>query len=960
MAIFAHNFFHYFMTSQKFLKVFLIFLGLSSFISKVNGQQVYAPFIFSQIPQDFQLYARNDKNLAIIPIEGTIQTKGWKSVSISVYRENQLYGYQKVNVQVKTSDDSFSANATIKAEKAEYSIFIYGLRSDKDSTLITKRTNLVAGDFYVIYGDSNGNTQGVVTYYPSNKYIRTFGRYNHDSQNGYLPKDTTWSQNENYFLPRVGAWGTMLQELIANKYEIPVAIITGGGPGMNIDLLIDRDGTGLNPGGVYNTFGYRIKKSGLINNIKGFFVWQGVYELFSKPDPIEYDAKVKKLMGYFKQDFPNVGQYIDFQSALVKFNLNGVAGASIRESQRNLASIFPKVTPYAVEGLPGYDGVHYTLAGYASCANEMLAIIEPLFYNQPLEANNLSPNLLKAFYIDETHQRIKMVFQENQQIVAGKDTTVKINGRNTDLSLKKWFFQDGNFSKNIDIQEISTNSNAMILYNPNGYKAKKLSYLPPFHNDYSEDFQVFVGPYIKNISGKRTLSFNAVKIQEPIAKPNKLSATSTVSQIKLTWNNSQIPLNAKLIIERKLEKENSYKILKSFRSNISEFIDVDLPNSTAYNYQIKVVADSSESDYAQVSSKTLEGLGKPKLSASIIYNNKVQVSSSTVLGAESYLLYRRLKNSSSGASLLNFNSNVKSLIDSNLAPNQTYVYKIITARSPNELTSDSIEVTTPALLLKPELTTTILYYNSLKLSWKPVLGAISYQLERKLTNENYKKIATFDSKVTEILDNNLKENTIYAYRLKAFGDKTESMESEIIGQTSAILPTPEISQDLITSESVRLKWKAIATANKYILERQAVGEITYQKIFETMNLLEFTDTKLKDNSAYNYRLKAFSSNSESNFANINLKTLVILAVLSEENNLFKLFPNPTRERLTISFIEPITGNVSFIDLTGKLVFEQSVLKQKTVEINVSAFKKGIYLVLVKTNQELYTQKVIIE
>jgi hypothetical protein len=186
------------------------------------------------------------------------------------------------------------------------------------------------------------------------------------------------------------------------------------------------------------------------------------------------------------------------------------------------------------------------------------------------------------------------------------------------------------------------------------------------------------------------------------------------------------------------------------------------------------------------------------------------------------------------------------------------------------------------------------------------------------------------------------------------------MESEIIGQTSAILPTPEISQDLITNESVRLKWKAIATANKYILERQAVGEITYQKIFETMNLLEFTDTKLKDNSAYNYRLKAFSSNSESNFANINLKTLVILAVLSEENNLFKLFPNPTRERLTISFIEPITGNVSFIDLTGKLVFEQSVLKQKTVEINVSAFKKGIYLVLVKTNQELYTQKVIIE
>lgn len=948
------------MTLQKYLKLSLFFLGLFSFSSKISAQQVYSPFVFSQIPQDYQLYARNHKNLAIIPIEGKILEKGWKAVSISVYRENKIFGYQKVNVQAKNPEDSFSANLTIKAEKAEYSIFIYALKNDKDSVLITKRTNIVAGDFYVIYGDSNGNTQNVVDYYPTNKFIRTFGRYNHDMQNTYSPKDTTWSQNENYYLPRVGAWGTMLQEIIANKYNIPVCIITGGGPGMNIDFLLDRNGTGVNPGGVYNTFGYRIKKSGLINNIKGFFIWHGVYELFSKPNPTEYDEKVKKLMGYFKQDFPNVEQYIHFQSPLVRFNLNGAAGASIRESQRNLASIFPKVTPYAVEGLAGYDGVHYTLEGYTNCANEMLAIIEPLFYDKTQDANLLSPNILKAFYVDETHQRIKMVFQENQQIVAGQDTTVKINGQNTNLSLKKWFFQDGDFSKNIDIQEISTNTNAMILYNPKGYQAKKLSYLPPFHSDYAEDFQVFVGPYIKNILGKRALSFSAIKIQEPIAKPNKLSATSTVSQIKLTWNNPQFPLNGQLIVERKLEKETSYKVIKTFKSNSSEFIDVDLPNSTAYNYQIKVIADSSESEYAQVSSKTLEGLGKPKLSASIIYNNKIQVSSSTVLGAESYILYRRVKNSSSSASLLNFNSNVKSLIDSNLAPNQTYVYKIITTRSPNELTSDSIEVTTPALLSKPELTFTILYFNSLKISWKPVLGAISYQLERKLTNENYTKIATFDSKVTEILDNNLKENTIYSYRLKAFGDKTESLASEIIGQTSAILPTPEISQDLITNESVRLKWKAIATANKYILERQAVGETTYQKIFETANLLEFTDTKLKDNSVYNYRLKAFSSNSESNFANINLKTLVILAVLSEENNLFKVFPNPTNEKLTISFIEPMTGNVSFIDLTGKLVFEQNLLKQKSVEINVSALKKGIYLVLVKTNQELYSQKVIIE
>ena len=145
-----------------------------------------------------------------------------------------------------------------------------------------------------------------------------------------------------------------------------------------------------------------------------------------------------------------------------------------------------------------------------------------------------------------------------------------------------------------------------------------------------------------------------------------------------------------------------------------------------------------------------------------------------------------------------------------------------------------------------------------------------------------------------------------------------------------------------------------------MLERQVVGETTFQKIFETSNLLEFIDTKLKDNSTYNYRLKAFSSNSESDFTKIELKTLVILSNLSEENYLFKLYPNPTNEKLTILFTQPASGNISFIDLSGKSIFEQNLTKQKSVEINVSSFKKGIYLVLVKTNQELYSQKVIIE
>ncbi len=949
------------MTVQKFFKIFFLLIGLILTFTQINAQQVYPPFVFSQIPQDFQLYARNDNSIGTIPISGSIQDKGWKTVSIIVYREAKLFGYQKVKVQVNSQEDSFSADAKIIAENAEYSIFVYASKNDKDSVLVTSRKNIVAGDFYVIYGDSNGNTQNVVDYYSTNKYIRTFGRYNQDAQKDYLPRDTAWSVNENYFNPKVGAWGTMLQELITNKYGIPVCIITGGGPGMFLDLLMDREGTGLNPGGVYNSFGYRIKKSGLINNIKGFFFWHGVYELFSKPNPAEYDAKLKKLMGFFMKDFPNVQQFVVFQSGLVRFGLNGNSGALIRESQRSLAHLFPKVIPYAVEGLDGYDGVHYTKQGYGNLANEMLNLIEPIFYKKIPNANLLSPNIQKLFYTDESHKMIKMVFQENQQIILGKDTTVRKNGQNLNLTLRNNFFQGENFSKPIDIQSISTLNNTVTILNNIPYTSKTLSYLPPFHTDYADDFQIFVGPYIKNIAHSRALAFNAIKIQEPLAKPQNFSATSTVSQIKLTWNYPFSSKNAQLVVERKSEKEDSYQKIKTFKTDISELTDLALQSSTTYNYQLKVISDSSESVYAQISSKTLEGLAKPKLTSTILYNNKVQVFWETVIGADKYQISRRLKNSNQYSELLNLNNNtIKTLIDSTLQPNQNYVYKIITTRNSNEATSDSIEVSMPALLIKPELSSMILYFNSLKISWKSVSGAISYKLERREANEGYKSLVTLDSKTTEWIDKDLKENTIYFYRLRAFGDRTESLDSEISSQTPALLQTPEISQDVATYQSIKLKWKSVPSANKYVLERQASGETTFQKIFESDNLLEFTDTKLKDNSNYLYRLKALGAVSESNYARIESKTLVILSNLLEENNLFNLYPNPTNEKLTIMFIEPISGNLSFVDLTGRTIFEQNLTKQKSIELNVSKFKRGIYIVVVKTNQEIYSQKVIID
>lgn len=936
-------------------KTFLISLCL---LSNFAFSQFIENITFTELPQDFQLFPRDDNKNAIVPIKGTVLNR-WKTISVLVFREGKIYAFQKT--KINTSANNFTLNPIIRAEKAEYSIKIYASDSDKDSTFIIEKKNIVAGDFYVIYGDSNANTQNVVPvdYYSTNKYIRTFGRFNQDIQREYLAKDTTWSQNENYSFPKVGIWGTYLEEIIANRYDIPVCIITGGGPGMHIDLLSDRTSNPFVTGGLYNTFAYRVKKSGLIDHIKGFFFWHGVYELFSKTDAVAYDKKLRKLVGYFQQDFPNSKQFYIFQSDIVRFNLTE-AGADIRESERNMASIFPKTTPYSAIGLKGSDGVHYSVEGYKKLAEEMLQILEPKFYGKQDNANNFSPNIQKIFYTDASHKTIKMVFQEGQNIILGNDTTVISNGNNLKLSLKKYFYADKNYSQNIDIQSIIVNGNTVLLQANNLINAKTLSYLPPYHVQYSSDFPIFVGPFLKNYLGERALAFAGVKIQEPIQPINNLASKSTITDIKLIWNKPNIPQNAQIILERKMEKEVDFKRIIVLKNDATDFQDSFLQSATSYTYRFKILADSSESDYAQIVASTLVALGKPSLKSTVLYNNKVQLDWTIPTGADKFQVSWKQASESQYTVFTLSNSN-NNLIFDGLKAGEKYIFKINAFRnSTNETTSDSVNVTMPSLLAKPELSSTILFYNALKINWKIISGATSYILEKKMGTEDFKQIATIDGKATEWLEKDLKENTTYTYRLKAFGDKTESLENTISATTSSVLATPEITANFITHESVRLTWKVIPNATKYILERQAEGEATFTKILETTTLFEDIDVKLKSNQKYIYRLKAFSDVSESAYGSIEVKTLVILANQNEENGIFKVYPNPAKEQLSISFSEFFTGNISVMDLLGRDFSSVKVVKQKLVTIDVSNLQKGLYFLVLKGNESTFSSKILVE
>ena len=585
----------------------------------------------------------------------------------------------------------------------------------------------------------------------------------------------------------------------------------------------------------------------------------------------------------------------------------------------------------------------------------------PLFYNAVDKTELYSPNIQQAYFNNQNHTSITLEFDKNQEMTIGTDTTVKGKITNIDIikKVQDYFFFDNDINKIAKINILTASKNKVIINFDEPLNYSKICYLP--HSFFTFEMNFFIGPCLKNTNGRRAFSFYNIPIgNEPatsLESPMLINNIIYFNEIKLKW--SSINKAAKYILERKSGNSN-YTQIVILDSLTTEWADRGLQANTVYTYRIKAQNVFLESNYSSEQKVlTPSYLSNCTLSSKIESINQIKLSWYIVPNSLNYVLEKSIDNKPFYV-LGKISNQTIEFLDKEIIYGTVYNYRIKAIGNLTESIQSFTSITTPKELEIPFLKANVINKNTLNIQWKKSVGTKSYIIERSITGTSFVKILQPDSTVINLIDKDLTENTNYYYRVKAIGDFTESKVDTVSIRTPAILSTPELTTETITHENVKLKWKLVTNANKYQLERQSQGEIIFQKIFETDNLLEFTDTKLKENTAYSYRLKVLSNVSESGYIKIDLKTLAILSNQSEENTIFKVFPNPTSEQLTISLFEPISGNLSIVDLLGKTVFEQKIAKQKNIEINVSTFKKGFYLVLIKTNQELYSYKVIIE
>lgn len=125
----------------------------------------------------------------------------------------------------------------------------------------------------------------------------------------------------------------------------------------------------------------------------------------------------------------------------------------------------------------------------------------------------------------------------------------------------------------------------------------------------------------------------------------------------------------------------------------------------------------------------------------------------------------------------------------------------------------------------------------------------------------------------------------------------------------------------------------------------------------TVEVTEYNDPEPTIGS-HDYFVTAVYEGGESNPSNV---VSVIVTDITEENvNSIVVYPNPTDGTFIIEFADNLITDVSLMDITGKVVYSNTI--SETTQVSIPELQKGMYLLrlLDRSTNNLLVKKLIVK
>ncbi|MDW7676171.1 MAG: fibronectin type III domain-containing protein, partial [Bacillota bacterium] len=412
------------------------------------------------------------------------------------------------------------------------------------------------------------------------------------------------------------------------------------------------------------------------------------------------------------------------------------------------------------------------------------------------------------------------------------------------------------------------------------------------------------------------------------ATPTGLKATAVDhQQIDLTWSSSEGAAGYRLY-------QDSKEIYDGAATNFSH---VGLAANTAYSYTVLAFNEAGESPLSSVVYQTtktapVEPPAAPtNLAASAQSATSIRLTWTKGSGTVDYYSIERKTSGGSYSEIQpNISSGSTSFDDSSLSANTTYYYRIRAFNSggPSPYSNEANAATQQAATIPAQptnLAVTSVSANSVTLTWQDKSNnETGFKIERKTGSGSYSEITTVSANTTSFTNTGLSNNTIYTYRVRAYNAAGNSAYSnEISAKTGVVLARPEnLETSSISTDRVTLTWRDRSSNEKgFIIERKT-GTGSFVEIERTRaNITSYTDTRLKNNTTYTYRIQAYNDDGRSDFSEeLKITTGTVpskpedLKITSVSTDRIRIEWRDRSDNETGFRIERRTGNGSFTEI----------------------------------------------
>ena len=506
--------------------------GATALTLKAVELDAFRPVVFSRQPQHLQLYPRNSENKASVEIAGVTQHSGIHQITLKMYRNQSEQASRQLSV---SKGVPFTAAFEIQAEPADYR-FTYATNMSEEIVLAD---SVVAGDVYVIAGQSNGAAAASGNPGVTNLYWRNFGCV--QKTVAYNPADTVWGMSNSagwgYGKPFYNGWsGYVMQRNLLQEQNMPTAIlnIAIGGSSLNQNMPNEEDHEDLTT--FYGEGLYRLRKAGLADAVKAI-IWvqgesdqNGLYE--------DYALRFDKLYHAWKQDYPNV-ERIYLSQINVGCGTSPYA-SEMREMQRLFGETYDDITVITNIGITiRYDSCHYVDDGYDRLYTQFTRLIERDFYGKTFDRPLTSPAVQSVHWTDENKSAIAIEFDQEMVwpgIMWGRD-------------MKDYFYDQNEQPIPMASGKVDETDKHRVLLTlePGATRPTHLTYGPDNYV-YSATRgmdTLYVDPWLRNADGYAAFTFNRYPI-----------ADHTVTAYEKVSNNFLRIENSELIVESASEVDS--------------------------------------------------------------------------------------------------------------------------------------------------------------------------------------------------------------------------------------------------------------------------------------------------------------------------------------------------------------------------------------------------------------------